>query len=247
MRADDPADPARWANLVARIEELGNRFQQSRRQAKQQKSRLGRLGYHRKLIGAGKGTPHDWLTIAKTVDEMIGDGLPPSNREIRELLLPIIDDLPELDDTPRGFAMFLREVDRYLATPVPSSNEELGRAPTAEQQEAARLLSGRSVVLIGGTRRPESQDALRTALGLQEVIWIETREHQSIGPFESFIARQDVALVLLAIRWSSHSFGDVKQFCDRYNKPLVRLPAGYHPNQVAAQILAQCSEQLRGE
>jgi hypothetical protein len=51
-------------------------------------------------------------------------------------------------------------------------------------------------------------------------------------------------VVLLAIRWSSHSFGDVKRFCDQFGKPLVRLPAGYSPNQVAVQILAQCSAQL---
>ena len=28
------------------------------------------------------------------------------------------------------------------------------------------------------------------------------------------------AIVLLAIRWSSHSFGDVKVFCEKYGKPL---------------------------
>jgi hypothetical protein len=50
--------------------------------------------------------------------------------------------------------------------------------------------------------------------------------------------------VLLAIRWSSHSFGDVKRSCDRHGKPMVRLPGGYSPNQVAAQILAQCSGRL---
>ena len=106
------------------------------------------------------------------------------------------------------------------------------------------MLGGRSVVLIGGICRRESQKMLKTALGLKELIWIETKEHQSIGVFEPVIARSDVALVLLAIRWSSHAFGDVKQFCDRHGKPLVRLPGGYSPNQVAAQILAQCSEQL---
>ena len=36
----------------------------------------------------------------------------------------------------------------------------------------------------------------------------------------------------------------MKQFCDRYGKPLVRLPGGYNPNQIAAQILAQCSGHL---
>ena len=44
--------------------------------------------------------------------------------------------------------------------------------------------------------------------------------------------------------WASHSYGEVKSFCEQYGKPLVRLPAGYSPNQVAAQILRQSSEQL---
>ena len=49
---------------------------------------------------------------------------------------------------------------------------------------------------------------------------------------------------LLAIRWSSHGFGEVKDFCDRYGKPLVRLPGGYNPNQVAHQILTQIGDRL---
>ncbi|WP_154673818.1 hypothetical protein [Singulisphaera acidiphila] len=81
-------------------------------------------------------------------------------------------------------------------------------------------------------------------MGLKELFWIETKEHQSIAAFEPAIARPDVALVLLAIRWSSHAFGDVKPYCERQGKLLVRLPGGYSPNQVAAQILAQCSEHL---
>jgi hypothetical protein len=100
--------------------------------------------------------------------------------------------------------------------------------------------------MIGGSCRRDAQEVLKAALGLKELTWVETREHQSIGSFEPAVARRDVALVLLAIRWSSHAFGEVKQFCDRYGKPLVRLPGGYNPNQVAAQILAQCSEQLGG-
>ena len=51
-------------------------------------------------------------------------------------------------------------------------------------------------------------------------------------------------MVLLAIRWSSHSFGEVRSLCERYGKPLVRLPGGYNPAQVAWQILQQVGEQL---
>ena len=60
------------------------------------------------------------------------------------------------------------------------------------------------------------------------------------------MSRPDVAVVLLAIRWASHSYGDVIKFCEETGKPLVRLPAGYNPNQVAAQIMSQCGSRLRG-
>jgi len=108
----------------------------------------------------------------------------------------------------------------------------------------ARLLGGKSVVLIGGSRRRGAQESLERAFALEDLVWIETKEHQAVAAFEPLIARRDVALVLLAIRWSSHSFRDVKPDCDRHDKPLVRLPGGYNPNQVAAQILSQCSGQL---
>ena len=40
-----------------------------------------------KRIQAGEGADHDWQAIIRIVDELVGDGVPPSNREIRELLL----------------------------------------------------------------------------------------------------------------------------------------------------------------
>src|SRR5439155_3900446 len=133
-----------------------------------------------------------------------------------------------------------------LASRPPAAGVVVAPAePTAEVKEAARLLGGKGVVLIGGDRRPVAQEALKASLGLRELFWIETREHQSLEGFEPYVARPDVAVVLLGIRWSSHSFGEVKQFCGRYGKPLVRLPAGYSPNQVALQIVSQCSERLR--
>jgi hypothetical protein len=241
LRADDPADPSRWPGLLDRIEDA-----QLRRRSPQQKSLLDGLRPHLEHIREGQGTGQDWQEVIRAVDELVGGGVPPSDREIRRLLLPVLDDLPDRGEFPDGFRLVLREIDRFLATRESPSSAAIAHEPTVEVREARRLLGGRSVVLIGGICRREAQEALRTALGLKELVWIEAKEHQSIGAFEPSIARPDVALVLLAIRWSSHAFGDVKQFCDRYGKPLVRLPGGYNPNQVAAQVLAQCSEQLRG-
>jgi hypothetical protein len=78
------------------------------------------------------------------------------------------------------------------------------------------------------------------------LIWIEGRD-QTYTSFEPDVANPDVAVVVLAIRWSRHGFGEVKEFCDKYHKPLVRLPGGYNPNQVAYHILHQVGERLAGK
>jgi hypothetical protein len=51
-------------------------------------------------------------------------------------------------------------------------------------------------------------------------------------------------VVLLAIRWSSHSYGGIREFCEAAGKPLVRLPGGYGTNRVAREIVEQASEAL---
>ncbi|WP_169976701.1 hypothetical protein [Tautonia rosea] len=183
--------------------------------------------------------------LINIVTELVKSEVPPSDRAIRELLVPIIDELPEQAHLPSGFRLDLREIDRYPACVDDSSPSHHIPKPTGEIAEVGRLLAGRSIVLIGGDRRPEAQNALVSGLGLDELVWIETREHQSVATFEPVSSRPEVVLVLFAIRWSSHAFSEVKNLCDRLGKLLVRLPGGYHPNQVAFQILNQCGERLQ--
>ena len=241
MRADEQADPAQWYDLLARIEAVGAGGKQSRLPD----SQVERIRNRLKHVQRGAGHDDDWLTLITVVDEIVGEGVPPSNREIRELLLPVIDELPPWDEFPNRFRLVLREIDRYLGACTAPTRSPVVHEHSAEVKEAARLLNGTSIVLIGGNRRREAQESLRRALALNDLIWIETKEHQAVDTFEPLIARADVALVLLAIRWSSHAFGDVKQLCERHGKLLVRLPGGYNPNQIAAQILSQTSAQLR--
>ena len=246
MRVDDPADPVRWPDLLGRIEKQRDRHGQTGR-GPQHESSFVRLRSLLDGIREGRSTEADWRAVIEVVEDLLGKGVPPSNREIRDLLLPAIDELPGMDDLPRASAWSSgRSIGSWQRIPASTKAASATPEPTAEVKEAARLLAGKSVVLIGGSRRREAQESLRKALGLKELIWIETKEHQSVGTFEPLVARTDVALILLAIRWSSHSFGDVKQLGERHGKPLVRLPGGYSPNQVAAQIVSQCSEQLAG-
>ena len=243
MRADDPADPARWGDLLSRVEREQSRQGRAGRPSRSS-SAIERLRALLDALRKGEDAGEGWRAVIEAVDEIVEQGTPPSNREIRDLLLPVLDEIPEREDLPNGFRLVLREIDRFLATRPGLSSATVAPEPGAEVKAAARLLGGKAVVLIGGSRRREAQESLKRALGLKELIWVETKEHQSVGSFEPAIARPDVALILLAIRWSSHAFGDVRQYCDRLGKPLVRLPGGYSPNQVAAQILSQTSGQF---
>lgn len=248
MRLDDPADLARLEALTQELDQLAQRWDSVRERDKQRRKLLNKIKHKVKVISENvEDRIEEFRILVATVETLIEQGLPASNRELRESLLPMIDLIPDSEPLPAGFQRVLREVDAYLSANAHDDDGDLQAHSSVSQEliQCARLLAGKKVVLIGGQRRPGSHEALREALNVTEVIWIETREHQSIENFEPYVARGDVAVVLLAIRWASHSFGDVKDFCDRYGKPLVRLPGGYNPNQVAVQILQQCSDRLR--
>lgn len=245
MRIDDPADPANSHDLAARIEALDDRLQMANDRDKKRRKLLGKVRYEANRIRNGSAHPlQHWETAIHSINELIEDGMPPSNRDIRELLLPIIDALPNVVDVPANVERVLREIDRHVATIVMTDAPAAVEEPSKQVLQVTPLLKGKALVFIGGEPRPHAQQAIKSAFGLSELIWVETTAHESFTTFEKHVARNDVAAVLLAIRWSSHSFGNVQQFCEKYGKPLVRLAAGYSPNQIASQIIEQCSERL---
>ncbi len=248
MRWDDPADPADAEGLLQRIEKLETEYLSSKDRGKRQKNLFGKVKYHSKdLFKANERLrSENWLKIIEAVEELLAEGVQPSNRELRDLLAPVIDTLPDSIETSKNFAVVLREIDRFLATePTPIAEPESNHASEALVR-AAELMKGRTAVLIGGDRRPQAVETLEKAFGLKELVWIEGRD-QTYVEFEPYIARDDVAIVILAIRWSRHGFGEVKHFCEQYNKPLVRLPGGYSPNQVAHHILSQVADRVSAQ
>ncbi|MGA2066348.1 MAG: hypothetical protein ABSG86_15340 [Thermoguttaceae bacterium] len=238
MRLDDPADPANWHGLQERIGAVDAQIEGLRKQEKQRANMLGKGKYHARRIVEGQGSEEDWKKVLAAVESLVNDGMPPSNSVLRDMLAPLVDDMPDALETPPGFQRVLAEIDRFLATQAAPS-AEVSREISAEVQEVAGLLENKVVVLIGGERRPHAHEAFKSAFKLKEMVWISTREHESVDQFESYVARADVAAVLLAIRWSSHSYGEVRDYCLKHGKLFVRLPGGYNPNQVAHQILLQ--------
>jgi hypothetical protein len=246
MRVDDPADPTQSADLKRRLADFRQRFETRRNLDRVRRKRLGQLKYIAGQIqqDLNGDQSYNWQKLVAAVDELVASGEQPSSREIRKHLLPILDELPA-GDLPPNVELVVREIDRYLGeNPSEEPSTAASSRSTPAIREVAERLGGRSIVLIGGVRKPGHVAALQEAFQLKEVVWVPTKEHQSVTKFEPYVRQPDVALVVLAIRWTSHSYGEVKDYCEAYGKPFVRLKAGYNPTQVAAHILDQVSDQL---
>jgi len=118
------------------------------------------------------------------------------------------------------------------------------RIPTAELLAVREALQGKRMVIIGGDERPNRKAAIRAALGLSEVDWIATRPHEKHDSLIPPIRNPATAVVVLMIRWASHSYGDMCDVCERFGKPLVRLPGGYNPSMIAREVLEQAGKRL---
>jgi hypothetical protein len=147
----------------------------------------------------------------------------------------------------------LEEVDRFVAATEQACGDDAAAAAEAsavdrqwgaDVRRVADLLRGKKMMLVGGYCRAKSQRALERAFELDELIWPSTGRHASLTIFDPDVAKPSVAVVVMAIRWSSHSYGELKSLCDKYEKPFVRLKAGYNPSQVAKAIWEQAGIEL---
>lgn len=250
MRLDDPADPRDWPGLRERIAAAHDEVRRVADSARRRGRLFKLVHYHAKALATDSSfaPEHDWRRLLDGLQGLSESGLPPTDPRLREPLTPLVGTVPEGVPIPDGAGAILAAVDAYLdaAEADESEPDPSAREPTAEVRRAAALLRGRRAVLIGGEARRQHRERLERELGLAELCWIGTREHQSTAPFEPEIARPDTDLVIVIVGLSSHSFvWDTGEMCRKHGKIMVRLPKrGYNINQVAHQVLSQASEKL---
>lgn len=227
------------------VDELQNKIINARIPLDSQRQINIKLKQLQGLISAKPENEKHWLLIAGQVARLISTGVMPSNKELRNLLLPVFEEIPALDTYPKEFGQVINSIDSYLATRPDVDEANISQEPPIQQVTSVRkLLEGRKVVLIGGSERKSPKRKLEEAFGLDELTWISTTSHTPVKHFEPYIHKKDVAIALLAIKFSSYRFKEVKVDCDKANVLLVRLPSGYGINQVALQILEQCGDRL---
>lgn len=236
MRLDDPGDPAAWQDLAAKITALASSMDADQSRAKAVTTMVNTVKYHAKAIGRSPVGDHDsdWRKIGATLREL-ERARALDDARLRSHLQPVAAAAPaEIADLVR---LVLGERDEEAADEAREYSPGVVRV--------REWLRGKRMVLIGGERRDEAVRRISDAFELADLEWISLSEHASSTPMEAPIRRPDTALVLVLIRLSGHHHvDDARAYCERHDRPFVRLPAGYNPEQIAAQVIEQVSERL---
>jgi hypothetical protein len=250
LRSTDRADPGSGLDVARRIRELQPGSSERPKDAKKEiKRALSNLKYKLKALETDQlGETIDWPGIVRVVDELVNElKVPPNHIELREMLMPTARVIPEEVVSP-AMQSALEEVDRYAEILANREQEEAARSSepvyNPDVLKVREYLQGTEMVFIGGDARTYSEESLKAAFGLASLNWIAVPRHSSTSIFEAPIARESVRVVIVATRWSSHSYQDVRALCVKHGKLFVKLPAGYHPNQLAHAILTQTGQRL---
>lgn len=162
MRLDDIADPSSLNDLRERIHAADEDLTRRREREKSRRDDFNKIRYHLKRVEqrSDQEHDHDWKRISETVDRMVSDGLPVSNVELRDLLLPFVDTMPDAVAALPTMQRVLTEIDRYIASRPPSADAAPREQPTEAVLRVAKLLAGKSILLIGGEMRIDHKRAM---------------------------------------------------------------------------------------
>jgi len=259
MRLEDRSDPAKNPDLARRVLRLQKQLD-TIRENEQVYSQLRKL-----CQGLSSGSDSDafgmelplWSQVNESVTQLIAAGLKPSDTKLRDVLLPIIDNLPEpvLDESnnvisegveiSNEFRQVINSMYDYLATAEAPASPDSKDLETAAVAQVGSMLSGQTMVIIGGVCKPHAAQRLKRKLKLGEVRWIEATKQDRVSEFRSDL--NGAAIVVLVTKLIGHKHNDVRDMCRDANIPWVqtRHSSGYSTNQIAATILEQASEQLQ--
>lgn len=181
-------------------------------------------------------------TIADLTDRF---HLPPSNIELRTVLVAYQDSLPYCgSDAPQSVQLVYRDLESHLDEQSDEEAQQTERQWSDDVLKVADIVQGRSVVVIGGLRKRNAEATIAKAFRLKTVNWVESHEHDWITRFAAAINKDDVCLVLHLTRFSRH-FYNLPELGKQLNKPYVRVTRGYNPNSIAQNILQQVGNDLR--
>lgn len=259
MRLEDRADPSKNPELARRVIRLQKQMA-NLRETEQGLAQLRQLCHQLGPEGSSALFALEtaiWAQVNDCVTQLIRAGLKPSDTRVRDALLPIIDNLPEstMDENDNvisqglevsgEFQQVIKSIYDYLTSTSDHALVESSGTESEAVAQVSRMLSEKTMVVVGGVCKPHAAQRLKRELKLSEVRWLEATKRDRVSDFEPEL--NGAAVVVLITRLIGHKHNDVRAMCKNAEIPCVQLPksAGYSPNMLASEILRQASEQLQ--
>lgn len=247
MQLDDSASPEGIAEVRSEIEAIQRELGRMETSARVVDSEIGKIKYHAKrLRDVG---PEEWAEhaakISAALERFVASGHQPDDQQVLDML----GDEGARRATESGAATgVLAKIAAAMLRPVDDTGDQREVRAWSERVRAIReRIAGTTMVVVGGERRRDAEQRLTEAFGLSHVEWISLTEHSSAAPMAAPISRPEVSVVVVLIKLAGHHHVDeAVEHASRAGKPLVRVKAGYNPEQIAEAILTQAGQRLGG-
>ncbi|UYV14151.1 MAG: hypothetical protein NCW75_07625 [Phycisphaera sp.] len=257
MQLSDPADPevdAPAARELAR--EMLSRLKDQRARRERAERLLKKALYHAQKIRDAADSPydeeppdHDCQKVNEAIGALIAldpQGIDGMIRELAAIALP------------EAFPAGVEAHDRLVAAAAQNAADSKpqkkptdedtpqGRTWSDDVLQVRKLFGGGRIVVIGGEPRRDAIERMIDAFELDGVEWPQLTEHGSAEPMRAPISGPSTRLVVIIIKLTGHEHADrARDFARQASVPLVHMPAGYNPEQIAAEVLNQASGQLQ--
>lgn len=260
MQLGDPADPADDVSAAReRAKELLGALENQRKNRDKADRLLKRALYHAQRVRDAATSPyeeepplHDCKKINDAVEQLRALDAPDLDRMVRQIAAVAP---PEYFPDAVQPDPMLRSAAESLAQPQNGSKDRSRRARETAKSERVwsedvlrvrELLGGGQVVVVGGEPRRDAIERITDAFALDAVVWPDLTEHGSAEPMRAPISNPDTRLVIVLIKLTGHEHAErARDFARQANVPFVLMPAGYNPEQIAAEVMRQASAQLR--
>src|SRR5690606_11437151 len=96
LKREDRAAPESWSDVARRIAEVGSQFRAFGERDRARVKAFNNLKFKlTRLRDRPDEAAGEWPRVLELVDELVAGGLPPSNADLRDLLLPVLEDIPD--------------------------------------------------------------------------------------------------------------------------------------------------------
>lgn len=270
MRRDDRANPEANADVSLRLQTLAKKIRDRIRQGRLLRELEGLVENLKResappdFAADPRRIPVDWTQIDETVRDLLNTGLHENHSGMRDLLLPIVDLIPEpaggsTDNAAESeseqelelesvefsaeFNRVLNSISMHLARSATVVQHEV-EVETEDVQYVRERLAGHSIAIVGGVCKPHASVRIQKALKLREVRWLSAGKNDRVCQFETDV--RGMSLVVLITKLIGHKHNDIREFCRNQGVPWVqtRIQSGYSVNQLARLIREQASEYL---